>query len=161
MTLAVRPSALEVFVRREFAAPREVVFAAWTDERLIGRWWAPRTYTTLACSMDVRPGGAWSRRLKAPDGGLISEHGVYREVVAPERLVIACTLDDPHGVARLEELIHVAFEQSGSRTRLLLNSTARGSGTEAAVMLAGMHKGWAQTVDRLSILLNPLRDKEM
>ncbi|HYI04180.1 MAG TPA: hypothetical protein VD858_04790 [Reyranella sp.] len=48
MTLAVRPATLEVFVRREFAAPRDVVFAAWTNERLIGRWWAARTYTALA-----------------------------------------------------------------------------------------------------------------
>jgi len=85
MTLAVRPSTLEVYMRREFAAPREVVFAAWTNERLIGGWWASRDYTTLACTMDVRPGGAWSRRLMAPDGGLINERGVYREVVALER----------------------------------------------------------------------------
>ena len=76
-------------------------------------------------------------------------------------LVIACTLDDEHGIARLEEIIEVAFEQSGSRTRLLLNSTARGPSAEAAVMLAGMQKGWAQTVDRLGALLNPQRDKEM
>jgi len=85
MTLAVGPATLEVHMRREFAAPREAVFAAWTDERLIARWWAVGTYATLACTMDVRPGGAWSRRLMAPDGRLISEHGVYREVVAPER----------------------------------------------------------------------------
>jgi hypothetical protein len=55
----------------------------------------------------------------------------------------------------------VAFEQSGSRTRLLLNSTARGVGAAGAKMLAGMQKGWAQTVDRLGVLLNPKPHKEM
>ena len=87
MTLALKPATLEVYMRREFAAPRAVVFAAWTDERLIARWWAPRGFTTLSCEMDVRPGGLWRRRLRAPDGALVTKYGVYREIAAPDRIV--------------------------------------------------------------------------
>ena len=150
-----------VVITRIFDAPRSRVFEAWTRAEHLAQWFGPRGFRITDCECDARPEGILRLCMRSPRGEAYWVRGVYREVVAPERLVIACTLDDPHGVARLEELIDVAFEQSGSRTRLLLNSTARGSGSEAAVMLAGMHKGWAQTVDRLSILLNPLRDKEM
>ena len=87
--------------------------------------------------------------------------GEYREVIVPERVVIACTLDDEQGASRLEEIINVDFEQNGSRTKLLLESSARGAGAKAASMLAGMEKGWAQTVDRLGVLLDPKPHKEM
>jgi uncharacterized protein YndB with AHSA1/START domain len=148
MTLAVRPSTLEVFVRREFAAPREVVFAAWTDERLIGRWWAARTYTTLACSMDVRPGGAWSRRLRAPDGTLLSEHGIYREVVAPERLVFTYSSEGGRIVDR-ETLVTVTFADRGGRTVLTLRHGGLPS-EEARTLHDG---GWARCLDRFSTSL--------
>jgi uncharacterized protein YndB with AHSA1/START domain len=150
-----------VVITRIFDAPRSRVFEAWTRAEHLARWFGPRGFHITDCECDPRPGGILRLCMRSPRGEAYWVRGVYREVVTPERLVIACTLDDAHGIARLEELIEVAFEQSGSRTRLLLNSTARGSGSEAAVMLAGMQKGWAQTVDRLSILINPQRDKEM
>ena len=145
MTLAVRRSALEVFMRREFAAPREAVFAAWTDERLIARWWAARTYTTLACTMDVRPGGAWSRRMMAPDGGLISEHGVYREVVAPERLVFTYSSEGGRIVDR-ETLVTVTFIDRGPRTVLTLRHSELPT-EEALILHDG---GWAHCLDRFT-----------
>ena len=143
--LALRPAGLEVYMRREFAAPREVVFAAWTDERLIARWWASRAYTTLACKMDVRPGGAWSRRLMAPDGRLISEHGVYHEVVAPERLVFTYSSEGVRIVDR-ETLVTVTFLDRGPRTVL----TLRHSGLPTEEALAFHDSGWARCLDRFT-----------
>jgi uncharacterized protein YndB with AHSA1/START domain len=78
----------------------------------------------------------------------------WRAPFPPERVVSACTLDDEEGASRLEEVINVRFEESGSRTRLRLESTARGIGAQATRMLAGMEKGWTQTVDRLGVLLD-------
>ena len=87
MNVAARSVADELVLTRDIAAPRERVFAAWTDARAASRWWAPQDFTPLSCEMDVRPGGAWRRRMRAPDGTVITKWGVYREVVAPERLV--------------------------------------------------------------------------
>ena len=87
-------------MQREIAAPRERVFAAWTDVRQASRWWAPRDFTTLSCEMDVRPGGVWRRRMRAPDGTVVTKHGVYREIVAPERLVFTYITEDAGGVDR-------------------------------------------------------------
>ena len=146
--LALHSTTLEVYLRREFAAPRAVVFAAWTDERLIARWWASRDYTTLACKMDVRPGGAWSRRLMAPDGGLISEHGVYHEVVAPERLVFTYSSEGVRIVDR-ETLVTVTFLDRGPRTVL----TLRHSGLPTEGALAFHDGGWARCLDRFTTSL--------
>jgi uncharacterized protein YndB with AHSA1/START domain len=148
MMLAVRPAALEVFMRREFAAPRERVFAAWTNERRIAGWWASRDYTTLACTMDVRPGGAWSRRLMAPDGRLISEHGVYREVVAPERLAFTYSSEGVRIVDR-ETLVTVTFIDRGGRTVL----TLRHSSLPTEEARAFHDRGWAHCLDRFTTTL--------
>ena len=150
-----------VVITRIFDAPRSRVFEAWTRADHLAEWFGPKNFRITDCESDPRPGGILRLCMRSPAGEAYWVRGAFCEVVAPERLVIACTLDDRYGVARLEEIIEVAFEQSGSRTRLRLNSTARGPSAEAAVMLAGMQKGWAQTVDRLGALLNPQRDKEM
>jgi uncharacterized protein YndB with AHSA1/START domain len=94
-------------------------------------------------------------RWRAPWGGTYSVRGEYREVLPPERVVIACTLEDEQRASSLEEIIEVDFEQTGSRTKLLLNSTARGKGAQAPRMLAALDEGWTQTVDRLRVLLAP------
>ena len=53
------PTDREIHVERIFDAPRERVFAAYTDPKLIPEWWGPRETTTIVDPMDVRPGGSW------------------------------------------------------------------------------------------------------
>src|SRR5258708_31751686 len=87
MNVITKSAAPELVLTRDLAAPRAQVFAAWTDARLASRWWAPQNFTPLSCEMDVRPDGAWRRRMRAPDGTVVTKWGVYREVTAPERLL--------------------------------------------------------------------------
>jgi len=125
-------------------APRSRVFEAWTRAEHLGRWYAPKGFTITDCA-----------------GGTFGIRGEYREVVPPVRVVIACTLEDEQRATRLDEIINVDFESSGSRTKLLINSTALASGAHAASMLAGLQKGWTQTVDRLGVLVEPGPQKEI
>jgi uncharacterized protein YndB with AHSA1/START domain len=150
-----------VVMTRILDAPRSRVFEAWTRAEHLGKWYAPKGFAITDCAADPRPGGVFRMRWRAPWGGTYSVRGEYREVLPPERVVIACTLDDEQGASWLEELIEVSLEQTGSRTRLVLNSTARGTGARAPSMLAGMEKGWTQTVDRLGVLLVRKHQKEM
>ena len=149
-----------VVMTRVFDAPRSRVFEAWTQAEHLGKWYAPKGFTITDCAADPRPGGVFRMRWRAPWGGTYSVRGEYREVLPPERVVITCTLDDEEGASRLEEIINVWFEESGSRTRLRLESTARGSGAQAPRMLAGLEKGWTQTVDRLGVLIDPKPQQE-
>ena len=87
--------------------------------------------------------------MRAPDGKDYWVRGRFREMDFPHRLVIDCSADNDKGVEQLQEVIDVTFTESGGRTTVALNAVARGPGDEAAAMLKGMDKGWAQTVDRL------------
>jgi uncharacterized protein YndB with AHSA1/START domain len=147
MNVLAKP-ATELIMRREVAAPRERVFAAWTDGAVAARWWAPRGFTTLSCEMDVRPGGAWRRRMRAPDGTLITKYGVYREVAAPERLVFTYNtegggIDDP------ETLVTVTFADLGDRTRLTLRHT----GFENEAQARDHEGGWTGSLERFAIFI--------
>ena len=138
-----------VSLTREFAVPRERVFAAWTDAAQLVRWFGPAGFTLHSCEADPRPGGLFRLCLRSPQGKEYWVRGVYREVAAPERLVITCTAEDEKGIPRLDETISVTFTDEGGRTRLSLRATAGGIGPEAEAMLAGMPKGWNQTISRL------------
>lgn len=148
MNVLVRPAADELVMTRDIAAPRERVFAAWTDVRQASRWWAPRDFTPLSCEMDVRPGGAWRRRMRAPDGAVVTKHGIYREVVAPERLVFTYTTEGASGIDP-ETLVTVTFADLGGRTRLTLRHTA--FETEAARI--NHQGGWTSCLDRFAAFI--------
>lgn len=144
-----------VSLTRVFRAPRERVFAAWTEARQLERWFSPFGYRVHSCETDPRPGGVFRLCLRSPQGRDFWVRGAYREVVAPERLVIQCTAHDEHDRPSVDELISVSFENDAGATRLSLRATASGKGAAAAAMVEGMPKGWNQTVQRLDKHLKP------
>ncbi len=144
-----------VAITRVFDAPRARVFAAWTQAEHLAGWFGPKSFTVPVCEADPRPGGAIRVCFRSPEGRDFWVRGVYREVLPPERLVIACTAGDDQGAARLEEVIDVSFAEHDGRTTLALHVTASGVSDEAAVMLEGMHETWARTVKRLGSHLKP------
>jgi uncharacterized protein YndB with AHSA1/START domain len=122
MNVVLNP-AQELELSRTLNAPRERVFAAWTDPEKAARWWVPQDCELVSCKMDVRPGGGWHRRLRlrVPDGGIITKWGEYREIVAPERLVFTYNSQHVDGTIDPETLVTVTFEDiGGGRTRLTL-----------------------------------------
>ena len=144
-----------VAVTRVFEASRERVFECWTRAEHLQHWFGPKGFTIHSCETDARPGGIFKLCLRAPDGEEHFVRGEFREVAAPAHLVISCVLDDDKGVQQLQEVIDVTFSESRGRTTVTVNAIARaareaGPSDEAAAMLKGMDKGWAQTVDRLA-----------
>ena len=129
--------------------PRERVFAAWTRAEHLAHWFGPRGYTIHSCEADPRPGGVFRLCMRSPDGVDYWVRGSFREVAAPERVVIHCTADDAQGVQQLEEVITVSLTSESGKTKLTLHATAAGSGPVAAKMLGGMEQGWSETLDRL------------
>lgn len=79
------PGDREIHVERIFDAPRERVFAAYTDPELIPQWWGQRGTTTVVEEMDATTGGSWRFASENPDGSRIVFRGVFREVTPPER----------------------------------------------------------------------------
>jgi uncharacterized protein YndB with AHSA1/START domain len=77
----------EIVVSRDFDAPRELVWEAWTDPEHVVHWWGPNGFTTTIETMDVRPGGVWKHVMQGPDGTDYPNKSVFTEVVKPERIV--------------------------------------------------------------------------
>ena len=78
----------QIVVSRMFEAPREQVFAAWTERPHLEKWWAPEGLTMTTDEIDIRPGGMWRWTLSGPDGsGGYPNVIVFDEITAPEPLV--------------------------------------------------------------------------
>ncbi len=84
-TIVTQPAEREIAMERIFNAPRERVWAVYTDPELIPRWWGPSQYTTEVDKMDFRVGGEW-RFIHRSDDEEYAFRGVYREIVEPERI---------------------------------------------------------------------------
>ncbi len=80
--------AREIVSSRVIDVPRERVFKAFTDPACLAKWWGPSGFTNTFETCDIRPGGAWRFVMHGPDGKYYPNESVFREVVAPERIVI-------------------------------------------------------------------------
>ena len=147
------PMQREVTISRLIAAPRDLVFKAWTDPAHLARWWGPRGFSNPVCEVDARVGGELRIVMRGPDGTDYPMRGVFREVVAPERLVFANFPVDADDRPLLDGLTTVTFADEGGKggmkTRLTVVMRATGLAPVAARMLEGMEAGWTQSIDRL------------
>jgi uncharacterized protein YndB with AHSA1/START domain len=83
----ISPGRQEIIVNSIYNAPREIVFKTITDPLLVPKWWGPRSVTTSVIKMSVMPGGIWRYLQRDHEGKEFGFHGVYHDVVIPERLV--------------------------------------------------------------------------
>jgi uncharacterized protein YndB with AHSA1/START domain len=106
----------EIVLSREFDAPRELVFRAYTEPRHANAWWGPDGFTNTLQEMDVRPGGRWRFIMHGPDGTDYPNRITYREVTAPERLVFdhGEDVDDDPGAFH----VTITFDDLSGRTRV-------------------------------------------
>ena len=81
------PSDRQILITREFDAPKELVWKAWTTPELVRRWWHANRGEMTVCEIDLRVGGSWRYAMVTPDGMEVGFHGEYREIEPFERLV--------------------------------------------------------------------------
>jgi uncharacterized protein YndB with AHSA1/START domain len=148
------PSDTEIVMSREFDAPRELVFKAYTDPLLIPQWWGLRSNTTRVEQMDSRPGGAWRYVQTSPDGQEFAFHGEYRAVSPPERLVSTFEFEGMPGHVIVDTL---TLEEIDGRTRLTTTSVFASKEDRDGMIASGMESGAAESLDRLAELLASLR----
>jgi uncharacterized protein YndB with AHSA1/START domain len=151
----------ELVIRREFDAPRDLVWRAWTEADRLEKWWGPTGWSLEVRSLDLRPGGVFLYAMRA-DSNLMFGRFVYREVKPPEHLTWVTSFSDEHGgMTRapfaahfpLEVLSTLSLEERGRRTLL----TLRGSPVNATEgerafyegMLSSMEAGYRGTFDQL------------
>lgn len=110
----------EMAVSRLIEAPRDLVYAAWTDPAQAGLWWGPNGFTTTIREMNVRPGGLWLFTMHGPDGRDYPNRICYRELDPPRRIAY----DHGSGVAGEPGQFQAvaAFEEVGAGTRVTLRA---------------------------------------
>ncbi len=133
---------------REFDAPRDLVFSAWTDPQHLAQWWGPNGFTTTTHSFDMRPGGVWRFVMHGPDGRNYQNRITFEEVVPPERIVYRHAGGDDVEPVQFRQT--VTFEDIGGRTRITWRSDFPSAGERDRVIKEyGADKGLVQTMARL------------
>lgn len=151
------PPVQDIVIEREFNAPRDRVWKAWTQPSQIKRWWGPKHFTAPVAKTDVREGGKYLFAMKGPDGKMYWSTGTYKEVARPERLVVTDSFADAKGnvVASAEYgmpglpaelLVTTTFEElPGKKTRMVM----RHAGFPAGQMADMAKAGWNESFDKL------------
>lgn len=142
-----------VAIARVFAAPRTLVWQAWTDPKMLGQWFGPRGFTNSVPQWELRVGGALRIVMHGPGGNDYPMKGVFTEVKAPERLVFTNVPVDKDGNHLMEGETIVTLTEQGGKTTLTVKSHMVGLVPVATQMLAGMEAGWTQSIDKLEELL--------
>jgi len=143
-----------VAITRVFAAPRALVWQAWTDPKMLAQWFGPRGFTSSVPQWDLRVGGALRIVMHGPDANDYPMKGVFREVTPPERLVFSNIAIDNDGNHLLEGETVVTLTEAGGKTTLTVTSHMVGLVPIAPQMLAGMEAGWTQSIDKLGELVS-------
>jgi uncharacterized protein YndB with AHSA1/START domain len=147
----------ELFITREFDAPRELVFKAFTDPKLYVQWLGPRGFTTTLETFEPRSGGSWRFIQKDAEGNEYAFHGVNHEVLPPERII------DTFEFEGLPEKGHVLLETArfeelpNNRTKVVSQSVFQSVADRDGMLQSGMEEGVNDSYERLDELLKKIQ----
>jgi uncharacterized protein YndB with AHSA1/START domain len=149
-------------ISRTFDAPRELVFKAWTERERLMQWFGPKGFAMTSARLDLRPGGNFHYCLRSPDGKEMWGKFVYREIVAPERIVWVNSFSDKDGnMARhpmmpnwpAEMLSTARFTENAGKTTVTINWLPLNPTVEERnvfeTMRSRMNEGWTGTFEQL------------
>jgi uncharacterized protein YndB with AHSA1/START domain len=140
------PTDEQILITRAFAAPRELVYEAWTTPALVERWWhANRGRVTLA-EIDLRVGGSWRSVAVTDDGTEVGFHGEYREIVPNERIVSTEVYEGAPGPGTVNTL---TLQDADGGTMLTILVECPSKEVRDAIIESGMEAGMQ---DALSLL---------
>lgn len=135
-------------VERDYPAPRELVFEAWTAEDRVTEWFAPPGFTVTKCELDPRVDSTWHIEYADPNEHAYSERGTYRAVDAPSLLSFTLTQVDGTFVGP-ETLIEVTLEGTDGHTHMRFEQ----SGFPSPQLRDVNEEGWRECFDKLAATL--------
>ena len=146
------PTDEQILITREFAAPKHLVYKAWTTPELVKRWWNAKRGEVTIAEIDLRVGGKW-RWVMIADGGFeVGFHGEYLELVPDERIVTTEVYEGlPEGVSEEEggTVNTATFAEAEGRTTLTLLIQAANKTSRDAIIDSGMEAGLQDALDLL------------
>jgi len=155
--IIVEPGKQEIIITKEFDAPRELVFKAFTDADLYVQWIGPRGLTTTIDTFESNDGGSWRYIQRDPEGNEFAFHGVNHEVIAPERIIGTFEWEG------LPEKGHVILQTARfeelpeHRTKLTQQSVFQSVEDRDGMIQTGMEEGVNDSYQRLDELLEKMK----
>ncbi len=146
------PTDEQILIEREFDAPRELVYKAYTTPELVRRWWHAKRGDVTAVEIELRVGGRWRYAMVTPDGTEVGFHGEYREVIPNELLVTTEVFEGlPEGVSEDDAatLNTATFTDTDGRTMLTLLVEAKDKVSRDAIIESGMEDGLQDALELL------------
>jgi uncharacterized protein YndB with AHSA1/START domain len=150
-TFTINREAKEIIMERMFDGPRDLVWKLWTDPLMIPKWWGQRNYKTTVDKMDFRPGGEWRFIQTDPDGNEFGFHGIYREIVVPEKISQTFNFEPIGPGHELVEI--VTFREIEGKTRMISKAIYNSIQDLEGMVRSGMEEGSNETMDRFAELL--------
>lgn len=146
------PSDTEILVTREFNAPKELVYKAYTTPELIERWWTAKRGAMRICEVDLRVGGKWRYVMDAEAGFEVGFHGEFLEIVPNERLVSTEVYEGapvPEGEEEHAVVNTLTLTEIDGRTILTLLTDAKTKEVRDTIIESGMEDGLQDALDLL------------
>ncbi len=153
------PSDTEIQISRDFAAPRELVFDAFTRPELLKRWLSgPPGWSFVVCEVDLRVGGAYRFVWRGPDGMEMGLGGVHREIARPERVVNTQLYDQDWTGGEAVGTLQLTGKNGVTHS----TNTVRYQSKEArdGALASGMDQGMVAGYNRLEELLPALQAED-
>jgi uncharacterized protein YndB with AHSA1/START domain len=151
------PTDEQILIRREFDAPKHLVYRAWTTPELVKRWWSGHQGEMTIVEIDLRVGGRWRYVMVADGGHEVAFHGEYREIVPDQRIVNTEVYETPGAPEGEGALNIVTFTEVDGRTTLTLLVQAASKQDRDAIVSSGMEVGMQQQMDLLEQIAISLR----
>jgi uncharacterized protein YndB with AHSA1/START domain len=144
------PTDTQILITREFAAPKHLVFKAFTTPELIKRWWSSKRGAMTVADVDLRVGGKWRYAMTAEGDFEVAFHGEYREIVPNERLVYTEVYEGAPVEEQGEGVLNtVTFVEQDGRTTLTNLVEAGSQEVRDIIIESGMEAGMQDGMDLL------------
>jgi uncharacterized protein YndB with AHSA1/START domain len=140
------PTDTQILITRDFDAPRDLVYRAWTTPDLIKRWWGGDRGEVISVQVDLRPGGSWRYVMTANAGFEVAFHGEYQEVVPGERIVSTEIFE---GMPDARAVSTATFLEEDGRTTLLILVQHLSKENRDAQINSGMEGGMQESLSHL------------
>jgi uncharacterized protein YndB with AHSA1/START domain len=140
------PADDQILITREFDAPRELVYRAWTTPELVKRWFGGNHGEVTSAEIDLRVGGRWRYVTSYGEGPDMAFHGEYRELVPNERIVSTEVYEGAPDAAALNTL---TLTEHDGRTTMTVLIQHQSQANRDAVLHAGMETGMNAALDKL------------
>ena len=140
------PNDDQILITREFAAPKHLVYQAYTTPELVKRWWSAGLGETTLAEIDLYVGGHWRYVMVTHGGDEVGFHGEYRKIIPNERIVFTETFE---GMPDGETLNTVTFSEKNGRTTLTALVQTSNKAVRDAIINSGMEVGMQTAMDLL------------